>query len=114
MNGTPQFEQHVAVTNGFSNVMCDVFGDETGIGARSAIGQGSLPCPGGWNGRLEYFMASVDPPGQFQSQINKQAGKSTWRRGCGVAYFTRGRSLLAWMSLCSQAWNLITRVGNEL
>jgi hypothetical protein len=43
VNATPQFEQHVAVINGFSNVMCDVFGDEIGIGARSAIGQGSLP-----------------------------------------------------------------------
>ena len=39
VNATPEFQEHVAVINGFSNVMRDVFGDEIGIGARSAIGQ---------------------------------------------------------------------------
>lgn len=39
VNATPEFQDHVTVINGFSNVMRDVFGDEIGIGARSAIGQ---------------------------------------------------------------------------
>ena len=33
----------VAVINGFSQLMLDVFGEECGIGARSAIGNGMLP-----------------------------------------------------------------------
>ena len=33
----------ITVINGFSQVMLDVFGNECGIGARSAIGNGILP-----------------------------------------------------------------------
>lgn len=44
VNATPEYQEHVAVINGFSNVMRDVFGDEIGIGARSAIGQVRIRC----------------------------------------------------------------------
>lgn len=40
---TPEFTDHPAVINGFSELMRDVFGEENGIAARSAIGAGSLP-----------------------------------------------------------------------
>ena len=38
VNSAPDFEQHPAVINGFSQLMVDVFGPEDGIGARSAVG----------------------------------------------------------------------------
>ena len=31
------------VINGFSELMAEVFGEEAGVGARSAVGMGSLP-----------------------------------------------------------------------
>ncbi len=43
VNCTPDFHQHPAVINGFSELMADVFGTENGIGARSAVGAPSLP-----------------------------------------------------------------------
>lgn len=43
VNSTADFEQHPAVINGFSDLMAQVFGSEAGIGARSAVGMGSLP-----------------------------------------------------------------------
>ena len=43
VNSTPDFENHPAVINGFSELMAEVFGDDCGIGARSAVGMGSLP-----------------------------------------------------------------------
>ena len=43
VNGTPDFAQQPAVMNGFSNLMIEVFGEEVGVHARSAIGAGSLP-----------------------------------------------------------------------
>ena len=43
VNCTPEFTQHPAVINGCSELFADVFGRETGIGARSAIGANSLP-----------------------------------------------------------------------
>ena len=43
VNCTPEFDQHPAVINGFSELMAEVFGDEAGVGARSAVGMGSLP-----------------------------------------------------------------------
>lgn len=43
VNATPEFGNHPAVINGYSNLMRDVFGDEAGVGARSAVGMGSLP-----------------------------------------------------------------------
>lgn len=38
VNCTPDFFQQPAVINGFSELMAEVFGEENGIGARSAIG----------------------------------------------------------------------------
>ncbi len=43
VNCTPEFIDQPAVINGFSELMRDVFGEEKGLGARSAIGMGSLP-----------------------------------------------------------------------
>lgn len=40
---TPEFTQQPAVINGCSELFAEVFGREAGIGARSAIGVGSLP-----------------------------------------------------------------------
>jgi enamine deaminase RidA (YjgF/YER057c/UK114 family) len=42
VNATPDFANHPAVINGFSELMVDVFG-ENGRAARSAVGMGSLP-----------------------------------------------------------------------
>lgn len=38
VNSTPDFDQHPAVINGFSQLMADVFGEDNGIGVRSAVG----------------------------------------------------------------------------
>lgn len=43
VNSTPEFTEHPAVINGCSELFADVFGRENGIGARSAVGMGSLP-----------------------------------------------------------------------
>ena len=43
VNCTPEFAEHPAVINGCSELFADVFGPEIGIGARSAVGLGSLP-----------------------------------------------------------------------
>jgi enamine deaminase RidA (YjgF/YER057c/UK114 family) len=43
VNATPDFEQHPQVINGCSELFAEVFGREHGIGARSAVGMGSLP-----------------------------------------------------------------------
>lgn len=43
VNATADFETHPAVINGYSELMVEVFGDENGVGARSAVGMGSLP-----------------------------------------------------------------------
>ncbi|MCS6850684.1 MAG: RidA family protein, partial [Gemmataceae bacterium] len=40
---TPEFKDHPQVINGFSELMAEVFGDDAGVGARSAVGMGSLP-----------------------------------------------------------------------
>ena len=42
VNATPEFEEHPYVINGFSELMVEVFGENYGIGARSAVGM-SLP-----------------------------------------------------------------------
>ncbi|TWT58577.1 Endoribonuclease L-PSP [Thalassoglobus neptunius] len=42
VNCTPDFENHPAVINGCSDLLREVFGDD-GVGARSAVGMGSLP-----------------------------------------------------------------------
>ncbi len=38
VNSTPDFGQHPAVINGFSELMAEVFGEDYGIGVRSAVG----------------------------------------------------------------------------
>ncbi|HEV3079409.1 MAG TPA: RidA family protein [Gemmataceae bacterium] len=43
VNCTADFKDHPAVINGFSDLMAEVFGDDAGVGARSAVGMGSLP-----------------------------------------------------------------------
>ena len=43
VNCTPDFAEHPKVINGCSELFADVFGPENGIGARSAVGMGSLP-----------------------------------------------------------------------
>lgn len=43
VNATPDFTQHPQVINGFSDLMVEVFGEEAGKGARSAVGMASLP-----------------------------------------------------------------------
>ena len=43
VNCTSEFKDHPAVINGCSELFADVFGKENGIGARSAVGMGSLP-----------------------------------------------------------------------
>ena len=43
VNCTPDFKDQPMVINGFSELMAEVFGDDAGVGARSAVGMGSLP-----------------------------------------------------------------------
>ncbi len=43
VNAVPDFKDHPQVINGFSELMAEVFGDDAGVGARSAVGMGSLP-----------------------------------------------------------------------
>jgi enamine deaminase RidA (YjgF/YER057c/UK114 family) len=43
VNATPEFRDHPQVINGFSDLMVEVFGEEAGKGARSAVGMSSLP-----------------------------------------------------------------------
>lgn len=43
VNGTPEFERHPYVINGCSELFAQVWGEENGIGVRSAVGMGTLP-----------------------------------------------------------------------
>ena len=43
VNSTADFKDHPQVINGFSELMAEVFGEDAGVGARSAVGMGSLP-----------------------------------------------------------------------
>lgn len=43
VNAAPDFTAHPAVINGCSELFADIWGAERGIGARSAVGMGSLP-----------------------------------------------------------------------
>lgn len=43
VNCTPDFERHPFVINGCSELFASVWGEENGIGVRSAVGMGSLP-----------------------------------------------------------------------
>lgn len=43
VNCTPDFEKHPYVINGCSELFASIWGEENGIGVRSAVGFGSLP-----------------------------------------------------------------------
>ncbi|SKC85727.1 RidA family protein [Ohtaekwangia koreensis] len=43
VNAVPEFERHPFVINGCSELFASVWGEENGIGVRSAVGMGSLP-----------------------------------------------------------------------
>lgn len=43
VNAAPNFLDHPLVINGYSEFMAQIFGDDAGVGARSAVGMGSLP-----------------------------------------------------------------------
>lgn len=43
VNCTPDFEVHPFVINGCSELFAEIWGNENGIGVRSAVGMGSLP-----------------------------------------------------------------------
>jgi enamine deaminase RidA (YjgF/YER057c/UK114 family) len=43
VNATPNFEEHPKVINGASELFAAVWGADAGVGARSAVGMGSLP-----------------------------------------------------------------------
>ncbi|MEZ4901336.1 MAG: RidA family protein [Spirosomataceae bacterium] len=43
INAVPEFEQHAYVMNGCSELFAEIWGPELGVGARSAVGMGSLP-----------------------------------------------------------------------
>ena len=43
VNCTPDFEKHPFIINGCSELFAKVWGNENGIGVRSAVGMGSLP-----------------------------------------------------------------------
>jgi enamine deaminase RidA (YjgF/YER057c/UK114 family) len=43
VNCTPDFEKHPFVINGASELFAAVWGEDDGIGVRSAVGMGSLP-----------------------------------------------------------------------
>ena len=43
VNSTPEFGEHPYVINGCSELFVQIFGEENGVGVRSAVGMGSLP-----------------------------------------------------------------------
>lgn len=43
VNCTPDFEKHPFIINGCSELFAEVWGQDNGIGVRSAVGMGSLP-----------------------------------------------------------------------
>jgi enamine deaminase RidA (YjgF/YER057c/UK114 family) len=43
VNCIPEFERHPYIINGCSELFAAVWGEENGIGVRSAVGFGSLP-----------------------------------------------------------------------
>jgi len=43
VNCIPEFERHPHIINGCSELFAKVWGDENGVGVRSAVGMGSLP-----------------------------------------------------------------------
>ncbi|MBX9678935.1 MAG: RidA family protein [Gemmataceae bacterium] len=43
VNCGPDFLEHPQVINGYSEFMAQIFGEDAGVGTRSAVGMGSLP-----------------------------------------------------------------------
>jgi enamine deaminase RidA (YjgF/YER057c/UK114 family) len=43
VNCTAEFKEQPQVVNGFSELMAEIFGDDAGVGARSAVGTNALP-----------------------------------------------------------------------
>lgn len=43
VNATPEYEKHPIIINGCSELYVQIWGDDNGKGARSAVGMGSLP-----------------------------------------------------------------------
>jgi enamine deaminase RidA (YjgF/YER057c/UK114 family) len=43
VNCVPEFERHPFIINGCSELFAEVWGEDNGIGVRSAVGMGSLP-----------------------------------------------------------------------
>jgi enamine deaminase RidA (YjgF/YER057c/UK114 family) len=43
VNCVPEFERHPFIINGCSELFAKVWGDDNGVGVRSAVGMGSLP-----------------------------------------------------------------------
>lgn len=43
VNAVPDFQRHPFVINGCSELFANVWGDDNGVGVRSAVGMGSLP-----------------------------------------------------------------------
>jgi enamine deaminase RidA (YjgF/YER057c/UK114 family) len=43
VNAGPSFTQHPLVVNGCSQLFCDIWGDDRGVGVRSAFGVSGLP-----------------------------------------------------------------------
>lgn len=43
VNATPEFGEHPKVINGCSELFAAIWGTDNGVGARSAVGMGSLP-----------------------------------------------------------------------
>lgn len=43
VNATPDFERHPYVINGCSELFAKIWGEDDGVGVRSAVGMGSLP-----------------------------------------------------------------------
>ena len=43
VNAVPEFEMHPYVINGCSELFAKIWGEDNGIGVRSAVGMGSLP-----------------------------------------------------------------------
>jgi enamine deaminase RidA (YjgF/YER057c/UK114 family) len=43
VNAIPEFERHPFVINGCSELFAEIWGEDNGIGTRSAVGMGSLP-----------------------------------------------------------------------
>jgi len=43
VNAVPEYNQHPIVINGCSELFREIWGDDLGVGVRSAVGMGSLP-----------------------------------------------------------------------